>query len=106
MVTFTALAKVFSMSFYNTKVAGLGKILSSKNFHVYGILDIVHLSVQVGGRYIKISPSPACTKILFLIVAAITNTVEVVLLVEVTFQYNNTITVVTTLNLTYHFMNN
>ena len=33
IATFTALAKFFSVNFfYNTKVAGLGKILSSKNF--------------------------------------------------------------------------
>ena len=38
MATFTALVKIYSIKYFcNTKVSGLGKILSSENFHLYGI---------------------------------------------------------------------
>ena len=36
IVNMATLAKIFSMNFFcNAKVAGLGEILSSKNFHIY-----------------------------------------------------------------------
>ena len=41
MVTLTALAKIYSTEYIcNTKVAGLGEILSSENFVVYGITEM------------------------------------------------------------------
>ena len=37
MATFTALAKIlFLENYYNTKIAGLGEILSHENFQLYG----------------------------------------------------------------------
>ena len=39
MATFTVLAKIYSTKYFcNTKVSGLGKILSSENFHLYSIV--------------------------------------------------------------------
>ena len=50
MVTFTALAKIYSIKYFcNTKVSGLGEILSSENFHVYGMYHVMYCSVILSG---------------------------------------------------------
>ena len=60
MVTFTALAKIYSTKYFcNTKVSGVGKILSSENFHVYGIQNYRIFALLSACAYIPTGRKPA-----------------------------------------------
>ena len=47
MATFTALVKILSLeNHYNTKIAGLGEILSHKNFRLYDTCTCLYTYVN------------------------------------------------------------
>ena len=55
MMTFTTLAKIYSIEYFcSTKVPGLGEILSSKNFWLYGICAWCMLMPHACGKWVNL----------------------------------------------------
>ena len=43
MATFSTLTKIYSSEYFcNARVAGIGKILASENFRLYGSIEYIH----------------------------------------------------------------